>query len=74
MFIDASGYYRANKRDVEKKTAPRSSIIWNLATWIFATGVLLFGVCMRSPFQAAPEQPWCYPPIILIKLSKHARF
>ena len=59
---------------MSKKTAPRSSIIWSLATLIFATGVLLFGACMLSPFRAALEQPWYFPPIYLIKLNKHARF
>ena len=59
---------------ISKKTVPRSSIIWSLATLIFATGVLLFGACMLSPFRAALEQPWYFPPIYLIKLNKHARF
>lgn len=72
VFVDASNYYRANKHDIEK-TVPRSSIIWSLATLIFATGVLyLVPVC--SPFRAALEQPWYFPPIYLIKLNKHARF
>lgn len=73
VFVDASNYYRANKHDIEKDSAALIDYL-EPGYLDFCDWGPLFGACMLSPFRAALEQPWYFPPIYLIKLNKHARF